>query len=402
MISTLTRLLPRSPRRRHFSTSLPLSLTAKHSIYVSQSSDPYFNLTFEDWYMPTLRSVKTRTELRRRLFKEKPTHEPLLLIYRDRPCVVIGRNQNPWKEVNFHELHCANIPFIRRRSGGGTVYHDMGNTNFSIHLPRGSFDRNVTAELVLRAVRSLNIDARVNERNDVCVGPYKMSFLWAIEMQLMNERGPSVPSRYNAYIVSAQHPGQRIARLKSTQEFEFSCYIGSQDSMVTRGVASVRSPVKNLREFSPTVTHDTFVKAMVQAFREEYHVKEPVQYVQASDATDSPYIQNGITELHVKTLSPRYEFEQDWNWAFGQTPEFTYSISRTFGWGNVTAKIHSKHGVILSCSLTAEDMSDAMKLEKLGHELEGQKYGFLDKGTTYDGCGRIQEVRQWLIEEMSG
>ncbi len=62
----------------------------------------------------------------------------------------------------------------------------MGNTNFSIHLPRGSFDRNITARLVLRAVRSLNIDALVNERNDVCVGPYKMGFLWVIEMQLMN------------------------------------------------------------------------------------------------------------------------------------------------------------------------------------------------------------------------
>jgi hypothetical protein len=115
---------------------------------------------------------------------------------------------------------------------------------------------------------------------------------------------------------------------------EFSSYIGtqvrltdgSQDSMVTRGVASVRSPVKNLREFSPTITHNTFVEAMVQAFREEYRMKEPVspchksfrsanllgqvQYVQASDAADSPYIQNGIAELHVKTLSPHYGFKQ--------------------------------------------------------------------------------------------
>ena len=62
----------------------------------------------------------------------------------------------------------------------------MGNTNFSVHLPRSSFDRNVTAGLVLRAVHSCNIDAWVNERNDVCVGPYKISFLWAIEEQLMN------------------------------------------------------------------------------------------------------------------------------------------------------------------------------------------------------------------------
>lgn len=57
----------------------------------------------------------------------------------------------------------------------------MGNTNFSIHLPRNSFDRHATAQLVLRAVRSLDIDAGVNERNDVCVGPYKMSFSWLSE-----------------------------------------------------------------------------------------------------------------------------------------------------------------------------------------------------------------------------
>lgn len=99
----------------------------------------------------------------------------MLLLYRDDPCVVIGRNQNPWKEVNFPALQRADIPFIRRRSGGGTVYHDSGNTNFSIHLPRSQFDRNSTGQVVLRAVRALGIDARLNDRNDLCVGPYKIS-----------------------------------------------------------------------------------------------------------------------------------------------------------------------------------------------------------------------------------
>jgi len=54
----------------------------------------------------------------------------------------------------------------------------MGNTNFSIHLPRSSFNRHATAQLVLRAVRSLDIDAQVNDRNDICVGSHKMSFSW--------------------------------------------------------------------------------------------------------------------------------------------------------------------------------------------------------------------------------
>ena len=65
------------------------------------------------------------------------------------------------------------------------------------------------------------------------------------------------------------------------------------------------------------------------------------------------------------------------------------------------AKIHSKHGVILSCSITAEDAPHAIKLEELGRELAGQKYGFLDKQTSYDGCARVQEVRRWLMEETS-
>lgn len=94
--------------------------------------------------------------------------------------------------------------------------------------------------------------------------------------------------------------------------------------MITRGVASIRSPVKNLQEFSPAVTHDKFVRAMVQAFREEYHVGEPVrrsyqvislsfssslpplaqvQYVQAEDATNIPYIQDSMANFPVGLIT---------------------------------------------------------------------------------------------------
>ena len=93
--------------------------------------------------------------------------------------------------------------------------------------------------------------------------------------------------------------------------------------MITRGVASVRSPVKNLQEFNSSVTHDNFVGAVVQAFREEYHIEGPVRptsqshfhllnlplllaqvrYVQAEDATGIPYVQDSITELPVSILT---------------------------------------------------------------------------------------------------
>lgn len=66
-----------------------------------------------------------------------------------------------------------------------------------------------------------------------------------------------------------------------------------------------------------------------------------------------------------------------------------------------TADIRSKHGVILSCSLTIDDTSDSEWLDSLGRKLEGQRYGFLDKVTEFDGCGRTQEVQHWLVEEMA-
>jgi len=92
---------------------------------------------------------------------------------------------------------------------------DLGNTNFSIHLPRSSFDRHVTAQVVVRAVRSLNIDAWVNDRNDICVGPYKMSILWLSDsihepsslryprvwLRLQDCEGPSIPPWNNAHLI---------------------------------------------------------------------------------------------------------------------------------------------------------------------------------------------------------
>ena len=132
----MLRLLSRSPAglakppirsclrlRRSASTHAP---APAHSIYVSRSTDPYFNLTLEDWYAVFVNAKVCEDQLTSgmyRLFRHKSPEKPLLLLYRDDPCVVIGRNQNPWKEVNMRAARERGIPFIRRHSGGGTVYH---------------------------------------------------------------------------------------------------------------------------------------------------------------------------------------------------------------------------------------------------------------------------------------
>ncbi|KAG6856989.1 hypothetical protein H0H87_011083 [Tephrocybe sp. NHM501043] len=340
-----------------------------------------------------------------RLFRHKTPEEPLLLIYRDDPCVIVGRNQNPWKEVNFKALRDRpEIPFIRRRSGGGTVYHDLGNTNFSIHLPREKFDRHVTAQIVLRAVRSLGIDALVNDRNDICVGEEKMSsVIFSLYLRLFQNRYVS-GSAYKIVNKRAYHHGTMLIStkldtlgdlLRTNKVAKFLHHPErasnkAQDTMVTKGVASVRSPVCNLRQFSPDITHDSFTNAVVDEFRKEYNISTPVQIVnETDDLKRIDYIRKGMDEL------------PSWDWAYGQTPEFTYTVQRAFEWGNITAEIRSKHGIINQCNFNVTELSlnevDRQAVVDLGRLLEGQQYGYLEGlSDIQDGPGPQRDVLKWM------
>lgn len=328
-----------------------------HSIYISLSTNPYFNLTFEDW-----------------LFRHKAPEEPLLLIYRDVPCIVIGRNQNPWKEVNFQALRATpGIPVIRRRSGGGTVYHDLGNTNFSIHLPRHSFDRKKTAQVILRAVRSLSIDGHINERNDICVGKEKVS-----------------GSAYKIVSKRAYHHGTML--ISSRLDMLGDLLRCNKETMVTRGVASVRSPVCNLQDLDQSLDHDIFASAVVNEFKKEYDIHAPVHYIPDEKyLTSIDYIRKGMEELST------------WDWLYGQTPEFTYTINRSFSWGEVNAEIRSKHGIISSCifniSNTHLGSTTIHELVNLGKFFEKKRYSVIDDFPALSGSsGPGADILEWMQE----
>ncbi|THU91917.1 Lipoyltransferase and lipoate-protein ligase [Dendrothele bispora CBS 962.96] len=342
-------------RRSFASATLP---SAEHSIYLSRSTNPYFNLTFEDW-----------------LFRHKTPSEPLLFLYRDDPCVVIGRNQNPWKEVNLPALRAREgVPFIRRRSGGGTVYHDLGNTNFSIHLPRQSFDRHATAQIVLRAVRALGIDANVNDRNDICVGKEKIAY------KIVNRR--------------AYHHGTMLisTELKTLGDLLRT----NKDTMETKGVASVRSPVCNLRQFSTNITHDHFVNAVIDEFLDEYPTALPrhINLVDEADWKDVEYIKHGMAEL------------PSWDWAYGQTPEFIYKVKNTFSWGTAHVTIRSKHGVILECKIHVSDSvngsDSSQSFEEIERFVQDKKYGFMqnEKIPVLGVDDPSTEFISWLLKVM--
>jgi lipoate-protein ligase A len=91
--------------------------------FVSKTTNPFLNLAFEDF-----------------LFRNV-NQKHIIFLYKNEKCIVLGRNQNPWKEINFKKTVSNNVRLVRRNSGGGTVYHDLGNSNYCHIMPRETFDR---------------------------------------------------------------------------------------------------------------------------------------------------------------------------------------------------------------------------------------------------------------------
>ena len=315
---------------------------AKHQVYISRSNDPFLNLSIEH-----------------HLLQKTPLDSVVLFLYVNRPCVVIGRNQNPWLEINLKPLKAANPPidWVRRRSGGGAVFHDEGNVNYSVICPSLLFTRDKHVEIVTRAIRKFNDRARVNERHDIVLdqGPRKYQPIDLTDMRNSLYRSdlpdkPSLKVSGSAYKLTRQralHHGTCLldsTRIRSISEMLRS---PARPFLKARGVESVRSPVGNVLSSSTSPesrlrTQGLFMSNVIDSFTELYRVQPAITHdmtnrvstvdegrqtlLQQSPGSENwlaglldegchsvPEIETGIAELR----SPK--------WLYGQTPQFTLS-----------------------------------------------------------------------------
>ena len=261
----------------------------KFQIYKSRSHDPFVNLSIEHF-----------------LLQNSPHDSTVLYLYVNSPCVVIGRNQNPWLEADLKLLrqtqlaegegklqdkqsHLVNacIPIVRRRSGGGAVFHDEGNINYSVICPTVAFHRDKHAEMVVRAIRRYNPRARVNERHDIVLdqgtlhasdGQTITSDMHKTAYEDETDNQPPLKVSGSAYKLTRQRSLHHGTCLLASPNIEcLSQYLRSPGRafIKARGVESVRSPVGNIlsRPTSPVKsTVHAFQDEIVKAFAETYDI----------------------------------------------------------------------------------------------------------------------------------
>ncbi|MBQ3290945.1 MAG: lipoate--protein ligase [Mogibacterium sp.] len=251
-----------------------------------------------------------------------------LFLWQNAHTVVIGKNQNPWRECNVERIKEDGIYLARRMSGGGAVYHDMGNLNFTFIARDGFFDIEKQTDVILLACRILGIKANKTGRNDLTVEGKKFSG--------------------HAYFSSNGYNYHHGTVMMDVVPEDLPKYLRvSEAKLKSKGVASVRSRVTNLKEYLPEMSREDMITemqdAMIRAAERTYGIK--------AEFADMPEIDPGYYE--------KYSSEE---WRLGTKIPFEKEIEHKFDWGEVEIQLSMKGETIKACRI----YSDALETEVFG------------------------------------
>ena len=268
--------------------------------------------------------------------------EMILFLWQNRRTVVIGKNQNAWLECRTGLLEEEGGYLVRRLSGGGAVFHDLGNLNFTFMCRTSDYDISRQLDVIALALRKLGLHAEKTGRNDITIDGKKVSG--------------------NAFYKSGGHAYHHGTILIDVDKGMMSRYLSVDEKKLrAKGVASVRSRVVNLRDLDPSVTVPRVRHALREAAREVYGL-EPAELSEADLPQDA-----------LRELQERFE---SWDWKYGRKIPFTQAFSERFEWGDLSCELAAEGGIILDLRLYSDAMDEdwILQMEKI---LTGSRY---DKG----------------------
>lgn len=291
----------------------------------SPSHDAYFNIALEEY-----------------LLYKYPT-EDIFLLYINAPSIIVGKFQNTLAEINLDYVNAQQIKVVRRMSGGGAVYHDLGNLNFSFHTLLGSNDfmdfSKFTAP-VIKVLNSLDVPAKLEGRNDLLVDGKKFSgnaklakngkmiqhgtILFNSDMSVLGDALKMNPLKY-----------------------------------VDKAIKSNRARVTNLIDYFPTEISTDELKELLVEEMLENNENAIIYQLTTEDLA-------GIADL----IKEKY---QTWDWNFGFSPKYNFKNAKKIPAGFIEIHLDVEKGIIEKVKIFG-DFFASNPIEELEEQLVGKKH----------------------------
>ena len=268
--------------------------------FINRSTDPYYNLAFEEYIFRTFRE------------------EDIFLVWQNAPCVVAGSGQNLCREVRPARLRRMGIPMLRRVSGGGTVYHDLGNVNYSIITAQeGPTDYAKSLEPVVAALNRIGVPAGRRGVCDLAIGEKKIS-----------------GSAQRAADGRLLHHGTLLFESDLEMLDRITSY-GKNEHVQSKGTPSAVSTVTNIR---PCLADDMTLEEFKARLLEEM-VPDRGGWLTLTEEQ----------EAEVRRL--REEKYLSWQWTWGKTPGFTFQREGVFVGKPFQARYQARRGIVSDAAI---------------------------------------------------
>lgn len=291
------------------------------------SNNPWYNLAFEEF-----------------CFRNLPNEEDYVILWINGPAIIVGKNQNTIEEISPEYVREHDIKIVRRVTGGGAVYHDLGNLNFSIITTVKGAEKIDFGKInipVLKSLEKLGINAELSGRNDLTLDRKKFS---GIAQSVWKKR----VLNHGTILFDTD-----LTVLSSALNVK-------KDKIESKGVKSVKSRVTNIR---PYLTEDvdiiTFKDLLLQNIF-SYEELEPVEYVLSEEQKEE------INNLYKEKYST-------WDWNYGESPDFDYKNYKRYPFGSIEVRLQIKNGIIEDSKIYG-DFFGTEDVTLLQEKLNGQKY----------------------------
>ncbi len=254
------------------------------TVIYTADTNPYHNLALEEYLLHTVGE-----------------YQSILYLWQNQRTVVIGRNQNAANECRIPVLEADGGHLARRLSGGGAVYHDLGNLNFTFLSKEKNFDVDRQTEVILRGVQAAGVKAERTGRNDLTADGKKFSG------HAYYRTGGRCYHHGTLMVQVDKEPLERYLNVAPIK-------------LEAKGVKSVRSRVGNLKDFCPDITVESLARRLIEAFSQVYGL--PVTFKKEEDL-DTEAIRAGMARF------------ADPGWIYGDTRPMQYSCETRYSWGTV-------------------------------------------------------------------